>query len=958
MPCIGKKLSLSSLLLCLYFSISFAQSPPDSLSTAPPIVASFLKAGEFDIALQKATQLLGEAPQDSGYVHFLAGKAAIGLHDDSTALSHLRTAQKLMRAQPPEDATALPDAAFLLGRIAYRAKRFAAARDHFESALHEWLQLPQTDSAATARTMLQLGKTVRQLGEYKRALEMFEQARAMGNGYTDRKDFDRMLSYLYAGNVFYTMDQYTEAEAAYKKALAIEQASSNPRLNAVIPLMNNVAATLDQQGQFSKAIRQYQQALEQARRYYGPESPNTIGIYGNIGLVHQRMGKQVAAERYYRQACDMALEALGPTHPYTGEVMAEYASFSWENDQPRQALELIQAALVATAPDALLPDWRTHPNINDVVDFEQFRSNIAFKGALLARLPESILPQDSALHLALQCYDLYAAATDKSWEYFSDTRDKLYLNRDGLQAYENAIRCADRLFQLTGEPHFQEKIFAYMERSKYQVMLESIQEGRAAFLGGIPLATRQRSKSLREIGHELAFALQQAQLSTDSAVALRNRLFKTRLQLSQLTDSLERAFPGYAQMHGRRHTFSFAEILAKCSDPKTAVIEYFIGDSSIFVLAGHAGEAQFRETPLAPGFRDSVRAFQSLVQLPHPTRARLDRYQKLAYFLFQTLLEPELTDLPQNVSHLRIVPDDLLGLIPFDALTSGYGPADPRSHGQLPLLIYDYQVSYAPSANLLFTPRPPTDAPLSCLGFSWNATSDEVENASRLVKGQKWPSLPGTEAELAMIEQWVQGRYFRGQAATEAAFKAWAPQYGLLHLALHGYSAGEEPYILFPAPGEGEEDGILYLHELYSLSLQARLAVLSACETGGGQVTRGEGVMSVASGFASAGCPSVLMSLWPVDDQAGSAIIQQFYQEMIKGESLNVAMHSAKLKFLKSGGSFRTAPFYWAPYILLGDSSPIIVARQTQWTWAWWLGGLSLALILSVFILKLRLKNR
>jgi CHAT domain-containing protein len=96
------------------------------------------------------------------------------------------------------------------------------------------------------------------------------------------------------------------------------------------------------------------------------------------------------------------------------------------------------------------------------------------------------------------------------------------------------------------------------------------------------------------------------------------------------------------------------------------------------------------------------------------------------------------------------------------------------------------------------------------------------------------------------------------------------------------------------------------------------LAVLSACETGIGKEFHGEGVFSVARGFAYAGCPSIVMSLWRVDDIHSAKIMETFYRELMKGNKTAQALRVSKIKFLKSAVGLQGQPANWAAFVMLG----------------------------------------
>ena len=142
--------------------------------------------------------------------------------------------------------------------------------------------------------------------------------------------------------------------------------------------------------------------------------------------------------------------------------------------------------------------------------------------------------------------------------------------------------------------------------------------------------------------------------------------------------------------------------------------------------------------------------------------------------------------------------------------------------------------------------------------------------------------------------------------------------------------------MVFAQNTDSTEDGFLYTHEIYNQSLRAELAVLSACGTGLGKQIRGEGIMSLARAFHYAGCPNIAMSLWQVDDKTTSALMQEFYKQLKAGNPKDEALRQAKLYVLDKHESH---PYYWAPFVLIGDNAPVHFSTSYWWL-VWSLGGI------------------
>ena len=140
--------------------------------------------------------------------------------------------------------------------------------------------------------------------------------------------------------------------------------------------------------------------------------------------------------------------------------------------------------------------------------------------------------------------------------------------------------------------------------------------------------------------------------------------------------------------------------------------------------------------------------------------------------------------------------------------------------------------------------------------------------------------------------------------------------------------------MVFAPDARSAEDGFLNLFELYNLELESELVVLSSCNTGYGKIVNGEGIMSMARGFIYAGCPSIVMSLWPVDDRSTSVLMKYFYKGIADGLQKDEALRHAKLKYIQNSDDSKSDPFFWAGFVEVGNTDPIdfeIKSKDFSW---------------------------
>ena len=164
-----------------------------------------------------------------------------------------------------------------------------------------------------------------------------------------------------------------------------------------------------------------------------------------------------------------------------------------------------------------------------------------------------------------------------------------------------------------------------------------------------------------------------------------------------------------------------------------------------------------------------------------------------------------------------------------------------------------------------------------------------------------------------------------GRDASERALKQDELSHcAILHLATHGHTDAHAPArsgLLF-APGDPDEDGLLQGVEILNLDLDADLVVLSACGSGLGKLVGGEGLVGVTRSFFYAGARSLVVSLWDVDDASTADLMRSFYRRLRQGGSAARALREAKQEIVRSDRPAHRFPYYWASFVLVGQTGP------------------------------------
>ncbi|HTO96809.1 MAG TPA: CHAT domain-containing protein [Myxococcales bacterium] len=355
---------------------------------------------------------------------------------------------------------------------------------------------------------------------------------------------------------------------------------------------------------------------------------------------------------------------------------------------------------------------------------------------------------------------------------------------------------------------------------------------------------------------------------------------------------------------------------------QTVLLEYWVGPGSAAVLWATREEAGI--VPLAAAVSDPAEISSFLNEA---SSGSTDGWKQPAAAIGARLLGGIPALRRPDAVHLIVVPDGVLGEIPFELLDAGTGSP----------IVERFDVTYLPSAAVLLRDSPgpsrswapPWKRQLVAFGDP-RIRRDSPGVAIELSGPELTKPLPASAEEARAVARTCPGRarLFLGDANLKRYLvEGAATGVPLLHLATHAVvdlASAESSRILFSAPDGREGVDYLFLKEVYDLDLRGvDLATLSACETERGKLVKGEGPTAFSRALLSAGARAAVTTLWRVADEPARDFMAQLYFELNRGKPKAEALRLAKLRFLRSGTALGH-PRYWAAFILTGDgSSPI-----------------------------------
>lgn len=805
----------------------------------------------------------------------LRAEVRLGLSDETPG-----TLQKV-RALTQKSADLITEG-FCLSQLALL---FLSQDDYAKSVYYERAALAVygqlNDRASIGRCLGNLAELRYKLGDLPGAFEYYRQALGLAVEAKDLTNRSEILTKI--GGIQATQRNFKEAAAAFNEALQFAQQLKNANLQ--VTGLNGLAELYIQLNDLPRALATIQPAVKLSQE---SSTPALLGrSLNNLGTVYLRSGELQTALQVYQQALAVGESKNSPLtewQAHTGLALTyeELKQLAQAREQYHRAIEVLERVRAQLGGEEEKAGFFQDKN-------EAYKQLIA----LLLAPPRST----------------------------TAGRDPTAQRRDEAEAFYYAERARARAFL---------DLLAEAKINPDQSLTPDLLDRQQALQKQIAQLTAQL---LKERAQELA-KQDQAKITE-----LETGLSRADAEQRDWQNEVRRRNPHYAALQ-YPEPVTLAET-QRLLDEQTVLLAYSLGETESFLFAVSRRDLLVAQLPAATSIGQRVEKL--LAAITDKNRPAADEYRRQAVELSKQLIQPA-HRLLAGKRELIIVPDGALHRLPFEALFTSAAAAQGDLR-QLPYLIKSFAVSYAPSASVLAGLRNEsrTTAPKAFIAY---ADPTYEQNAETVVASTVRAASAGgrlnlnrlphsrREAEgIAKLFGRGEADLFLGAAASEenVKLKDRLSQYRLVHFSTHGYVNEARPRLsglLLSSPPTDRagqsEDGLLSAYEIFNLKLNAELVVLSACETGLGKEVRGEGLMSLMRAFMYAGTPSVMVSLWQVDDESAADLMIRFYrywQQGVKQGKATVkvgkaeALRRAQLDAIAQGDF----PYYWAPFVLVGS---------------------------------------
>lgn len=872
---------------------------------------------------QQAIALISEQPDDwQNYDDLGELKMTVGeLHDKllepDEAVENYRNIldkkEQLLR-QHPERAGQLY---LRIGRIYFQQKDYEVAAPYLEEALTYTLSPDENAQAKSLLGQILAGREV-----YEEAIERSSDALQDWGSKDAPNQYHELLQF---GSLCQKVEKPEQTRDCYSKTLQGKNLDLNTELeNYEQEPVRHLLDPLRSEN-FNYALLSFERARRLILKLPKPEQPPAdIEVHMAKGKLFFNTKDFPKSRYHYDTALDLMKPLYEEKHPLRAEAYRMLSEIYLEEELYGDALNFVDKAINSSMKEGGSGlQWQ-----KAAFPYELLYA-IGAKGTILREVYKDN-PNIEDLEKSLESFE---AALEMIYHlrrtYHGDgAKYKLaeLTQRFSLQALRSCLL----LYEQTEEERYALRAFDFAEAAKGTLLLESVRALRAKQVVGIPQAVSNFEQTLKQqlayLSGEVFYELKRGKQKDFQRL---EELQKEEQLVHQQNDSLlqiiQTDFPKYFQLKYDYSTIPLPELQQKLK-PGEALLQYSLLDSNIcvFVITADSWEVQSIAMPQQEVMRKVNQLLLSLEQ----DEGFID-YRHTAYTLHQQLLAKIAPAISQS-STLIVIPDGVLNYLPFEILLTE--KAEDLDYTDLPYALRDYSFCYHYTGTLFAESRSRQinkQKAFAAFAPDFNLVNRFLaENDSLLSRYGSFDltPLPAALIEAQGLSKLLQGPSFTAETATESVFWNKSDSFSVLHLATHAILNDRDPIYsgLVLQGGEGE-DGLVHAYELYNHYLPLDLVTLSACNSGLGELQKGEGSMSLANAFSFAGVQNIVMSLWPVEDQSTEQLMIYFYSYLVEGLPKAEALRNAKLQFLKEHPR-RMHPRFWSPFLIIGhpDSIPAL----------------------------------
>lgn len=852
-----------------------------------------------------------------------------------------------------------------LGIINKDIGKYNTALDYYKQAEYLYIKSFGEDYSVLSLIYNNMATIYKLKGDNEKALQFYNEAFVKLKESSLSTKFKNIeLSKIYLNIGIANIDKNDYQDAIYYLSMS-KTLKSKYHFEGLENVYLNLAITYENLNEIKKAEIYYLKSIEEWNKKNNTESIyKSADVYIKYSSFLQKWGGKEKALEFYNKGHQIYLQNYGLRHPYTSKSFLTLGDYYLQNGDYHTALENYQKSIIANTRKFNNKDIMAVPGVKDVISDIQMLKSLKKKAETLVSYSDSLKnkhKKESYLKAALNAAELSLQhITTIRHGYLSQT-SKLNITKDEKSFYFIASEACTKLFRITGDASSVKLAYSYVQKSKASLLFEEINQNKA-FASVLPDSIRLKKAEIESDIYSLKKLLfdenQKTNPDSEKINKWSHNLFQLNNDYENLITSIESEHAEYKHITDNVKVINLEDLQKKLKKDES-ILEYSLSPQEegkqrkLFIFTITKNAINCHGTVLNYDFIGNIDYVRDQMNKKEGEIENIAEYNKFnlkLYSLYKTLIQPVESNLSGN--KLFIIPDEEIAYLSFDALLKNYQEQQSMNYAALKFLIYDYCFSYAYASNLLFQEIPHTAHPEFVYAFAPDYAGDNL-SSTRFQFGK----LENTENEIKDILQWFDGKALVGRAANEEFFKSISGEGGIFHFAMHASAEKNNPDFSFLAITQEdatEDDGYFYNYEIAMMQMKATMVVLSGCNTGDGVISSGEGVMSLTRSFILAGAPSIVHSLWEVQDETSVVIMDKFYENLSKGMAKNDALRQAKLSYIKNVSPAMVNPYFWSGYVHTGNPVPV---KHTNYLIYSLISIFILVFLISIFLVIRKIKK-
>ena len=893
------------IILCLFSQLATAQNWKPAMATIDslanldqiPAATQILLQHEADTATMSLPEQLEWRRFTS---HFFVNYTA----DTPLILWHHNNAVRLSKTQDAIDRNALFDDYLNLAQAYVWNAPTAETVMWFEQTLPELESFFGAKSVEIARFYSTFSLALRGAGDYERCNSYMDQAIEIAIACNDQKGL--ALYYNNKGLNLYHQGESKTAVLFKEKGIEILESAEKPNFKLLGRNYCMLAEDYVNLHQPEKAIYYLQRANTYYEKVFQPTDGNYYYLWIQYAKSHLQLQNPKEAAVFYQKAHQ--IDPISPA-PYGG-----LARVALLDQQYLQAHAMIDSAL-------LLFPYTNGMELSGFARAASVPNYLSIKINIYRQQYAESQDLDYLTKASLLAAEIKRISLFNINRYSQDANKKLPYS-ESVTHNRTSIELEYEQFKRTQNKQHLLRAFDYAEMSKGLLLYQSLKTIKGVSECQISTELNEQEIQIRKDITDLEKQLFEKGENPET----KQQLFLQRNAYELVKKNITAQCADYFKNAAIFPENNLENILETLGD-STTLLSYVLTDTAIFTFVVNREQVQLIRTPkdtaTAQWVHALVKSMHDLHQGPDYLK-NATTFTELSARLYDILVRPVEAHLK---SRLIIIPDGVLNILPFEVLLSTPAIKPERFH-QHEYWLKKHSISYCYSANLLremsnpgYEPAPKKMLALAPFYDGSSVFSDSIDQLTRATRYHFNP-LPFSGEEVYRVAKIMDGEVRTGAAASAPSLPDQLGDYRILHFATHARSndqKGEFSYLALRGKTATDNGMLLYVKDIYNLRLRAELVVLSACETGIGELREGEGNISLARAFAYSGAQSIVTTLWSVNDESTKKLMSSFYEFIEKGLPKDQALQQAKLAYLLNNKGSAAHPFFWGGFTVIGE---------------------------------------